>query len=77
MFWFIIKRGFRYDSDRGLGSYEMDLRLREHLADKFTEKYPKVKVFYIFILIFMITLLLGGLTLANLSLNGLGFRYLS
>ena len=55
----------------------MDLRLREHLADKFTEKYPKVKVFYIFILIFMITLLLGGHTLANLSLNGLGFRYLS
>ncbi|XP_063689189.1 hypoxia up-regulated protein 1-like [Bolinopsis microptera] len=31
--------------DRGLGSYEMDLRLREHLANKFTEKYPKVKVF--------------------------------
>ncbi|KAL5270438.1 hypothetical protein ACHWQZ_G001228 [Mnemiopsis leidyi] len=28
--------------DRGLGSYEMDIRLREHLADKFTEKYPKL-----------------------------------
>ena len=55
----------------------MDLRLREHLADKFTEKYPKVKVFYIYIYIFMNTLLLGGHTLANLSLNGLGFRYLS
>lgn len=28
--------------DRSLGSYEMDVRLREHLADKFTEKYPKL-----------------------------------
>lgn len=28
--------------DRSLGGYEMDLRLRDHLANKFTEKYPKL-----------------------------------
>lgn len=28
--------------DRSLGGYEMDIRLRDHLAAKFTEKYPKL-----------------------------------
>ena len=36
----MTERVSRYD--RSLGSYEMDVRLREHLADKFTEKFPKV-----------------------------------
>ena len=33
-----------YRYDRNLGGFEMDMRLRDYLAAKFTEKYPKVKL---------------------------------